>query len=116
MNRSERWKFEEKRSPFAFSVRVLICELKLWCLQWPIGASRYRLCPCPRERRTRKVGRSASTHRCHSSSSRRPADVEILDDGVDFERSEITYPNGSHIAADDGTLAEAGVHLSSTIS
>jgi hypothetical protein len=42
--------------------------------------------------------------------------VEILDDGVDFERSEITYPNGSHIAADDRTLAEAGVHLSNTIS
>lgn len=84
--------------------------------QWPIGASRYRLCPCQCERRSRKVGRLASTHRCHSSSSRRPADVETLDDGVDFERSDIAYPNGCHVAADDRTLAEAGVQFSSTIS
>ena len=31
--------------------------------QWPIGASRCRSCPCPCERRSRKVGRSAS-NRC----------------------------------------------------
>ena len=83
--------------------------------QWPIGASRYRLCPCPCERRSRKVGRLATNYRCHSSSSRWAADVETLDDGVDFERSDITYPNGCHIAADDRTLAEAGVQFSSTI-
>ena len=86
--------------------------------QWLMGASRYRLCPCPCERRSRKVGRSASTRRCHSSMSRALCGSAAL--RVSEQVLEKAMRIAAHLPAADSwiiqPMALRELQLSSTIS